>query len=98
MRRRVRLSAGEARRIALAAQGMHRERPACVPDARHFRRAMQALQVLQLDYVNVLVPAHYLVLWSRLGAYERLHGAMGARGIDRAERCLAAARTPSRNL
>ena len=71
MRRRVRLSAGEARRIALAAQGMHRERPACVPDARHFRRAMQALQVLQLDYVNVLVPAHYLVLWSRLGAYER---------------------------
>ena len=71
MRRRVRLSAGEARRIALAAQGMHRERPACVPDVRHFRRAMQALQVLQLDYVNVLVPAHYLVLWSRLGAYER---------------------------
>jgi uncharacterized protein YcaQ len=32
---------------------------------------MQALQVLQLDFVNVLVPAHYLVLWSRLGAYDR---------------------------
>jgi uncharacterized protein YcaQ len=71
MSRRVRLSAAEARRIALAAQSMHRERPACAPDARHFRRAMQALQVLQLDFVNVLVPAHYLVLWSRLGAYDR---------------------------
>ena len=71
MRRRVRLSAAEARRVALAAQDMHRERPACTPDVRHFRRAMQALQVLQLDFVNVLVPAHYLVLWSRLGAYDR---------------------------
>ena len=71
MRRRVRLSAAEARRVALAAQEMHRERPACAPDARHFRRAMQALQVLQLDFVNVLVPAHYLILWSRLGAYGR---------------------------
>ena len=71
MRRRVRLSAAEARRVALAAQDMHRERPACAPDARHFRRAMQSLQVLQLDFVNVLVPAHYLVLWSRLGAYDR---------------------------
>ncbi len=71
MRRRARLSAAEARRIALAAQDLHRDRPASAPDARHFRRAMQALQVLQLDFVNVLVPAHYLVLWSRLGAYDR---------------------------
>lgn len=71
MRRRVRLSAAEARRIALAAQGLHRERPASAPDARHFRRAMQTLKVLQLDFVNVLVPAHYLILWSRLGAYDR---------------------------
>ena len=71
MRRRVRLSAAEARRIALAAQDLHRDRPACAPDARHFRRAMQALKVLQLDFVNVLVPAHYLILWSRLGAYDR---------------------------
>ena len=71
MRKRTRLSSAEARRIALAAQGMHRARPSCVPDARHFRRVMQTLGVLQLDYVNVLVPAHYLVVWSRLGAYER---------------------------
>lgn len=71
MRRRVRLSAAEARRIALAAQGLHRERPASAPDARHLRRALQTLKVLQLDFVNVLVPAHYLILWSRLGAYDR---------------------------
>lgn len=71
MKHRVRLSAAEARRIALAAQDLHRERPGCPPDARHFRRAMQALGLLQLDFVNVLVPAHYLVLWSRLGAFDR---------------------------
>ena len=71
MRRRVRLAAAEARRNALAAQDLHRQRPAGTPDARHFRRTLQALRVLQLDFVNVLVPAHYLILWSRLGAYDR---------------------------
>ena len=71
MRRRTRLSSAEARRIALAAQGMHRARPSCAPDARHFRRVMQTLGALQLDFVNVLVPAHYLVVWSRLGSYDR---------------------------
>jgi uncharacterized protein YcaQ len=50
---------------------MDAERPVCKPDKRHFRRALQTLGVLQLDYVNVLVPAHYLIVWSRLGAYDR---------------------------
>jgi len=27
--------------------------------------------LLQLDFVNVLMPAHYLMLWSRLGPYKR---------------------------
>ena len=40
-------------------------------DARHFRRALHAVGVLQLDFVNVLVPAHFLILWSRLGGYRR---------------------------
>ena len=71
MSRRVRLSASEARRIALAAQGVDSPRPKCRPDKRHYRRVMQTLGVLQLDYVNVLVPAHYLVIWSRLGSYDR---------------------------
>lgn len=32
---------------------------------------MRAVRVLQLDFVNVLVPAHFLVVWSRLGPYDR---------------------------
>ncbi len=69
--RRVSLSLPEARRIALVAQGFDRERPAGRPDVRHFRRVIDSLGLLQLDYVNVLMPAQFLVLWSRLGAYER---------------------------
>lgn len=70
-RRRIRLSAGEARRIALAAQGFDRQRPSAACDARHFRRALRSVAVLQLDFVNVLVPAHFLIMWSRLGGYDR---------------------------
>ena len=68
---RVRLSAGEARRIAFAAQGFDRERPTGKADVRHFRRVIDSLGLLQLDYVNVLMPAHFLILWSRLGSYDR---------------------------
>jgi uncharacterized protein YcaQ len=69
--RRVRLSLAEARRIALAAQGFDRARPSSRPDVRHFRRVIDTLGLLQLDYVNVLMPAQFLILWSRLGAYDR---------------------------
>lgn len=68
---RTRLSAAEARRIALAAHGFGRERPAGRRDTRHFRRVVESLGLLQLDFVNVLMPAHYLVMWSRLGAYDK---------------------------
>lgn len=70
-RRRSSLSASEARRVALAAQGFDRARPAAPTDARHFRRALHAIGVLQLDFVNVLMPAHFLMIWSRLGGYDR---------------------------
>ena len=66
--RRTSLSSAEARRIALAAQGFDRERPATPDDRRHYRRVMHAIGVLQLDFVNVLLPAHFLMIWSRLGA------------------------------
>lgn len=72
MMRRVRLSSAEARRIALAAQGFDRARPTAAPDTRHFRRVVESLGLLQLDFVNVLMPAHFLVLWSRLGPYDRV--------------------------
>ena len=65
------LSLQQARRIALAAQGFDRPRPDGRVDARHIRRTIRQLGLLQIDYVNVLVPAHYQVLFSRLGPYER---------------------------
>ncbi len=68
---RTRMSASEARRIALAAQGFDRPRPDRPDDRRHYRRAMSAITVLQLDFVNVLIPAHFFMIWSRLGPYDR---------------------------
>ncbi|MGI8784583.1 MAG: winged helix-turn-helix domain-containing protein [Acidobacteriota bacterium] len=68
---RVDLSLSEARRIALAAQGFDRPRPKGRVDARHLRRTIHQLGLLQIDYVNVLVPVHYLVPFSRLGPYDK---------------------------
>lgn len=62
------LSAVEARRIALAAQGFAARRPA-KPGLGHVRRVASRLQALQIDTVNVLVRAHYLPVYSRLGPY-----------------------------
>ncbi len=69
------LSAGQARRIALTAQGFDRPRPQGRMDVRHLRRVIRQIGLLQIDFVNVLLPAHYLVPFSRLGPYdrERLH-------------------------
>lgn len=64
------VSLDDARRIVLAAQGFARARPAR-PRAAHVRRVIHELGLLQIDYVNVLVPAHYQVPFSRLGPYER---------------------------
>ena len=63
------LSAAQARRIALAAQGFTRARPKDVT-SRHVHRAMERLGVLQIDSVNVFARSHYMPLFSRLGAYE----------------------------
>ena len=64
------LSLADARRLALCSQGFDRPRPRR-PDLRAVRRVVRTLGVLQLDYVNVLAPAHYTVLFSRLGPYDR---------------------------
>ncbi|MPY09540.1 winged helix-turn-helix domain-containing protein [Arthrobacter bussei] len=67
------LTIAQARRIALAAQGLHRPRLEAPTSLRALRAAALRLQVLQIDSVNVLVRSHYLPLFSRVGSYDRAH-------------------------
>lgn len=62
------LSITDVRRLALAAQGFGRGRPSRV-GASQLARTIRQIGLLQIDFVNVLVPSHYLVPFSRLGAY-----------------------------
>jgi uncharacterized protein YcaQ len=64
------LSAAQARRIALAAQGFGEALPDA-PARRHFRKAARRLGVIQIDSVNVVTRTHYLPAFSRAGAYDR---------------------------
>jgi uncharacterized protein YcaQ len=71
-RTRAQLSAAEARRIALAAQGFAPRTPAPAdPDARSLKkRVLDHVGLIQIDSVNVLQRAHYLPAFSRLGPYD----------------------------
>lgn len=64
------LTAGEARRIALAAQGFGADRDAPVAK-RQLTKLVDRLGVIQIDSVNVVSRTHYLPAFSRLGAYPR---------------------------
>jgi uncharacterized protein YcaQ len=61
------LSPGEARRLALSAQGFGQ--PPAKPTLAHVRKLLARPLPLQLDTVNVLVRSHYLSVYSRLGPY-----------------------------
>jgi len=63
------LSLAQARRLAIAAQGLHRGRRDMTPDRRHLRSVLQHTGLLQIDSVNVLQRAHYLPAFSRIGPY-----------------------------
>jgi uncharacterized protein YcaQ len=63
----VTLSLGEARRLAVASQGFG-ARPA-KPSAAHVRKLASQLHAFQIDSVNVLVRAHYVPAFARLGPY-----------------------------
>lgn len=63
------LSAGDARRVALAAQGFAARRP-IDPGTRQLNVALARMATLQIDSVNVFARSHYMPLFSRLGAYD----------------------------
>jgi uncharacterized protein len=62
-------SLSDARRLALAAQGFGRPRPARV-SARHLEETLRRLALLQLDFVNLVCPSHFIICFSRLGPYQ----------------------------
>jgi hypothetical protein len=64
----VKLSATDARRLAIAAQGLAGRPPKA--GGTELLAMVRRLGVVQLDSVNVLARSHYLVAWARLGAYE----------------------------
>ncbi|MFD1720273.1 winged helix-turn-helix domain-containing protein [Amnibacterium endophyticum] len=64
------LSAREARRIALAAQGFGRAHPPTAGRTR-IEAVLQRLHLLQIDSVNVFERSHYLPVLARLGPYDR---------------------------
>ena len=64
------LSAEEARRISLNAQGFSYERTADKASASELNFVMDAMKVVQLDAVPIVVRTQYLPFFSRLGNYD----------------------------
>lgn len=58
-----------ARRLAIAAQGLAAPRPA--PTQENMLTLLRQLRCLQLDPIRAVERTQYLVLWSRLGRYDR---------------------------
>lgn len=63
------ISSTEARRLSIFCQ--HLAGPQPRPTAEGIMGVMHDLGCVQIDPVSVVVPSHYLVLFSRLGPYDR---------------------------
>lgn len=66
------LSIDEARAVMLAAQGLL-DPPPTRPTQADVLAMIERLGVVQIDTINVARRSQYLVLWSRLGAYDESH-------------------------
>ena len=65
------ISAAQARRIALAAQGFGRPPTDAATGIRQLGSLVDRLGLLQLDSVNVYERSHYLPVFARLGSYDK---------------------------
>lgn len=76
------LSATEARRIAVRAQGLNRARPRRPVAVRHLRQAIDPIGIVQLDAISVVARTQFVVLFSRVGSYPQplLHSMAGPGG------------------
>jgi len=68
--KRERLTQAQARRVALAAQGFGPIRPVRPVTMRDVQATISRLGQFQIDSINVVTRAHFLPLFSRLGAYD----------------------------
>jgi uncharacterized protein len=63
------LTLSQARAMLLAAQGLL-EPPAATATPESVLDAIRRMRILQIDTIHVVARSPYLVLWSRLGAYQ----------------------------
>ena len=61
----------DARRMAVAAQGLHLRKRNTRIDQRHFKKIIKNIALVQLDSVQAVCRSHYLVFFSRLGNYDQ---------------------------
>jgi hypothetical protein len=64
------LTLAQARRIAVAAQGLAEPRPRGRVTMRQLQRVIDTIGLVQIDSVNVFTRSHFMPLFSRLGNYD----------------------------